>query len=194
MSLKRDIIKWLEKKRLGWSVDHVKTLGAGFIDVLWYIDGHHDTFQSRSCSMPADIKEFQGYNKPELTKHRRRSAENLCSGMLNSYSLHLNEYLMQPWFSLAIWKPIKDVVIQLAESVHKYAVYLNQKNATVQENHSMLEPVRSIDNAESFHLVKRAQWVRTSIGTKFSALQQHIDSIDDFVPVLVNDFAPADSR
>ena len=49
----------------------VRTLGAGFIDtfmdVLWYIDGHHDTFQSRSCSMPANIKVFQGYNKHELT-------------------------------------------------------------------------------------------------------------------------------
>ncbi len=198
MALKRDVIEWLEKKKVGWSVDRV-TLGAGFVDAitdtLWYIDGHHETLQNRACSVPADFKEFQGYNKPELTKHRRRSAENImCSGMLNNYSLRLNEYLMQPWFSLAIWKPLKDCVMLLAESMHKYAVYLDWKNTTVQENHSMLEPVRSTSEAESFHVINRARWVKTTVATRFSALQQHIDSIDHFVPVLVNDFAPADAR
>ena len=85
MALKRDIIKWLEVKKVGWSTDCV-TLGARFVDVitdtLWYIDGHHDTIRSRACSVPADFNNFQGYNRPELTKHRRRLAENMCSGML----------------------------------------------------------------------------------------------------------------
>ena len=85
-------------------------------------------------------------------------------------------------------------MILLAESLHKYAVYLDQKNATIQENHGMLEPVRSTSEAESFYVVTRAQWVKTKIATKFGALQQHIDSIDHFVPVLVDDFAPADTR
>ena len=198
MALKRGIIKWLEENKVGWSIDRVNTLGAGFVDVitdtLWYIDGHHDTLHSRSCSVPADFREFQGYNRPELTKHRRRLAENMCSGMLNSYSLRLNECLMQPWFSLATWKPLKECVTLLAESLHKYAVYLNQKNTTIQENHGMLEPVRSASEAESFHVINRARWVKTTVAMRFGALQQHINSIDHFVPVLVNDFAPADTR
>ena len=76
MAVKRDFIKWLERKKLGWSVDRVQ-LGSRFVDavadIMWYVDGHHDTLQSRACPIPADLKEFQGYNKPELTKHRRRS-------------------------------------------------------------------------------------------------------------------------
>ena len=162
-------------------------------DTLWYIDGQHDTLRSRACAVPADFNDFQGYNRPELTKHRRRLAENMCSGMLNSYSLRLNECLMQPWFSLATWKALKDCVMLLAESMHKYAVYLDEKKS-IQENHGMLEPVRSASEAESFHVINRALWVNTAIATRFGALQQHIDSIDHFVPVLVNDFAPADTR
>lgn len=197
MAMKKDFIKWLERKKLGWSVDRIQ-LGAGFVDtmadILWYLDGHHDTLQSRACPIPADLKEFQGYNKPELTKHRRRSAENMCGGMLNNYSLRLNECLMQPWFSSAVWKPFRECFVKLAESMHKYAVYLTQKNVAVQENHSLLEPVRSAAEAESFHVIKRARWVAPTIALKFTALQQHIDSIDDFVPVFINDFAPADAR
>ena len=101
---------------------------------------------------------------------------------------------MQPWFSSAIWKPVKGCVTQLAESLHKYSIYLNEKNATVNENHAMFQPVRSASEAESFHLISRARWVKTNVATRFNALQRHIDTIDDFVPVLLNDFAPANAR
>ena len=168
VALMGDVIKWLERKNVGWSSDRV-TLGTKFVsavtDILWYIDGHHDTLQYRACSVPVEFREFQGYNKPEVAKHRRRSLENMCSGMLNNYSLQLNEYLMQPWFSSAIWKPVKGCVTQLAESLHKYSIYLNEKNATVNENHAMLQPVRSASEAESFHLISRARWVKTNVAT-----------------------------
>lgn len=198
MALKRDVIQWLTKKKVGWSSDIVTTVGLGFVNTLtnslWYVDGHHHTIESRACQFPVEFKEFQGYNKPEVTKHRRRDAENMCTGMLDSYSVMLNRYLIQPWFSLTAWKPLKDSVLQLADSMNKYAIYLKEKNATVQANHSMLEPVRSPSEAESFCLVKGAQWVKPTVAAQFDALQKHIDSVEEFVPVLINDFAPADAR
>ena len=62
-------------------------------------------------------------------RHRRRDLENLSSGVLDNMSGTLNEHLMQPWFSSPVWKPLKVPVAQLADSMHKYAVYLNEKNS-----------------------------------------------------------------
>ena len=91
MALKRDIIKWLEKKKVGWSIDRV-SLGAGFVDAitdtLWYIDGHHDT-------EPVQYLQTSWSFRDITTNHRRRLAENMCSGMLNNYSLRLNEYIVK---------------------------------------------------------------------------------------------------
>lgn len=174
MVLKGDIIKWLEKKKVGWSYDSVSKFGVTFVDTLtdclWYIDSRHNTFESRACQIPVMFKEFQGYNKPELTKHRRREAENMCAGVLHNYSLLLNKHLMQPWFSSTVWKPLRGHVVQLADSMNKYAVYLNQKNATVQENHSLLGPVHE---AESFCVVNGAQWMNPTVMARFNTLQQH---------------------
>jgi len=99
MALKRDVLKWLDKKKVGWSIDRVSTFGVKFVqtltDCLWYIDSHHDTLQGRACQVPDKFNEFQGYNKPEESRHRRREAENMCAGMLDNLCGMLNEHLMQ---------------------------------------------------------------------------------------------------
>ncbi len=46
-------------------------------DILWYIDGHHNVFARRGVHIPDRFSRFQGYNVPELTKHRRRLATNV---------------------------------------------------------------------------------------------------------------------
>lgn len=114
--------------------------------------------------------------------------------MLDNMSGTLNEHLMQPWFSSPVWKPLKVPVAQLADSMHKYAVYLNEKNSIVQTNHSMLEPVRSPSDAESFCLVDKASWVRPTLVRQYSELEEYVSSLDEFTPVFLNDFAPVEVR
>ena len=92
------------------------------------------------------------------------------------------------------WKPIKDVVCNLADAVSKYAAYLQQRNVEVQENHRSLIPVRSASNAESCTLIQGAHWVPPSHVALYKALQDHLDANDVFQPILLNDFAPADTR
>ncbi len=40
--------------------------------VLWYVDGSHSTLAERNCEVPSIFQKFNGYNKPQDHKHRKR--------------------------------------------------------------------------------------------------------------------------
>ena len=111
---------------------------------LSYLDGHHAAFKDRSMDISSDFQSFQGYNKPEASKHRRKDAASLSTGTLDAYSSSLNKLLLQPWFDLERWKPMKRSVTMLkAFRRHaKYTVYLREKCNTVKEHHAALTPLR----------------------------------------------------
>lgn len=196
--LKKDLITWLHDKKLGWTADLVHSTGANFVaaltDCLWYIDGHIDTMVSRSCSIPKQFLQFQGYNNPEKSKHRRRDTENMSASVLDTHASVLNSFLLQPWLDSSTWKPMKGAVCDLADAVSKYAAYLQEKKIEVQENHQSLVPVRPASDAESCVFVQGARWVQPSFVACYKALQNHLDAADVFQPILLNDFAPADTR
>ena len=58
-------------------------------ETLWYIDGHHSTISDRGYQIPTCFKEFQGYNTPELAKHRKRSVINMPAAVIESLSKKL---------------------------------------------------------------------------------------------------------
>jgi len=90
-----DIIDFLGKNSIQW-VDPA-THGAAFVqklcNVLWYIDGHHATLSERGLAVPQPLQCFTGYNTPELSKHRKRTQENLCGTELHAGAMPLQEYL-----------------------------------------------------------------------------------------------------
>ena len=88
---------------------------------------------------------------------------------------------------------MKTSVCNLADAISKYAAYLQQQNVKVQENHRSLVPVRSSSDSESCTLIKGARWIQPSLVSQFKALQLHLDAATCFHPILLNDFAPADS-
>lgn len=76
------IIQLLEKDGLAYTSSEVDCGVAGttvktLTDVLWYVDGHQSKFSDRGCYIPPLFEAFAGYNKPELTKHRKRSSMTL---------------------------------------------------------------------------------------------------------------------
>ena len=79
--LYNDILKFLEVRSIKCSSDtktSVEKLVHTLMEILWYIDGHHHLLSERSTvSVPSMFKQFQDYNKPELSKHRKRSQSNL---------------------------------------------------------------------------------------------------------------------
>ena len=66
-------------------------------NVLWYIDGRHDTFSARSCNIPEVFSQFQGFSKPELSKHRKREHSNLTGVELSGLSSELFTVLLNPF-------------------------------------------------------------------------------------------------
>ena len=198
MVLKKDVIDWLHAKDVGWSSDVADSTGADFVtalsEALWYVDGHFDTLRARACPVPSDFEQFSGYNQPERSKHRRRIADNLSSAVLDSHSAILNKLAMYPWFNSASWKPVREVVCALADSLFKYAKYLQEKNLEVQDNHGKLTPVRSNSEAESYTFIKKAVWVKPDIISEFRALQKQLDDAEELEPIFVNDFSPANQR
>ena len=76
--------------------DEVESIGANSVksltEVLWYIDSHHATFCSCGYQIPPCFANFQGYNVPEVSKHRKRAARNIHVSVLLMFSgfSHLN--------------------------------------------------------------------------------------------------------
>ena len=85
---KDKLYNMIVKKNLGWMdpLKYGKPFVVDLCNLLWFIDGHHDVFASRSCPTPLFFSTFVGYNLPELSKHRCRSVSNMshenCWSML----------------------------------------------------------------------------------------------------------------
>ena len=105
-ALKKNSLLLLQEKSLGWSPDCVDTTGANFVaqptDCLWYIDGHINTLNRRSCSIPNEFLQFQGYNTPVKSKHRKCDPQNLSAAKLDNHSNLINNFLLQPWFDSGV--------------------------------------------------------------------------------------------
>jgi len=67
----------IESNNIMWYADEVADDGEKFlvnmVDLLWYIDGHHNIFNHRNKRIPDCWSKFSGYNTPEASKHRKRS-------------------------------------------------------------------------------------------------------------------------
>ena len=54
--LKNDLLSFMEEKELMWPEKEVSDVGEVFVqslvDLLWYIDNHHSTFNERSHKIP----------------------------------------------------------------------------------------------------------------------------------------------
>ncbi len=59
---RNDFLHFMEERKLMWPEREVSNVGEvfvqSFVDVLWYIDGHHNTFNERSCKIPLYLKFF----------------------------------------------------------------------------------------------------------------------------------------
>ena len=79
--LRNSIIDWLTENDLGFSTDCVNDLGEQLVSTLcktfWILDVHWKTLHDRGHSILDIFQRFQDYNKPEASKHRKRTFENL---------------------------------------------------------------------------------------------------------------------
>ena len=54
-------------------------------DVLWFLEGHQTTLRERSCEISVVFDQFAKFNRPELSKHRKRTASSLSTKCTHVY-------------------------------------------------------------------------------------------------------------
>ena len=81
--LYNDFLEMLKEENLLFPGAEINTSGKNFVktmvECLWYVDGHHETLKKQSASIPERFTRFNGYNLPQLSKHRKRQSSNLSS-------------------------------------------------------------------------------------------------------------------
>lgn len=99
------IIAFCSDNGLTWQEpdEYGKPFVTDLCNLLWYIDGHHDVFSSRSCSIPTLFSKFVGFNIPERSKHRKRSPTNMSREKLLEYASVLQKYVLSSWMQQAAW-------------------------------------------------------------------------------------------
>ena len=124
------------------------------VDLLWYIDGHHEVFKNRFNAIPASVSQFSGYNIPEASNHRKRSLQNMSASVLRELANSMFRCLQGScWLPTPSWKSWKGDIEVLATSVSDYATYLNEQNEKVKKHHSLSHPVRTISDSITFQLL-----------------------------------------
>ena len=147
--LRNDIItKLFMAKQCQWRSDEVPSMGNSLVqaltDTLWTVDGHHDVFSKQGCLFPSFASEFEGYNRPEMSKHRKRNRENMSCSTLKSLYTHLFDCLQFPYWERENWKVLKPGIEKLAQALLSYTTYLQKSNKRVLLNHMNPSPVRQI--------------------------------------------------
>jgi len=88
------IINFLGKNDFTWMSKgnlHGEPFVRALSSALWYIDGHHHTLKEAGCPVPEMFSGFSGFNRPEISKHRKRSVMNMDSKILKRTACHCFE-------------------------------------------------------------------------------------------------------
>ena len=90
--VRNNVIGHLFELGLKWSDDDVSSAGEPLVrsltNCLWYIDGHHEVLSQRSVVIPECFQRYSGYNRPELSKHYKRTLENMLSFLYKPTQMH----------------------------------------------------------------------------------------------------------
>lgn len=190
-----DLLSTIQSRDLQWRPEEVhcgsatKTIQA-IRDTLWYIDGSHVTLSERSCEVPEIFKKFNGYNKPELSKHRKRVINSMARDVLISYSQSMFRVLQQAFWNRPEWVEFKSAVQQLAQSLASYADHLIDKRIRMQAVHSAEEVVRSIGDSLSV----RFTGVRHSPPPYTAPISEAVMAAGPETPVELDELLPSDRR
>ena len=189
--LYNEVIKFLANNNVGWcDPEFGKPFICDLSNVLWYIDGHHEVLASRSCPIPSLFKSFVGFNKPELSKHRKRSISNMSKDKLVEYSTVLQNYVVSSWIQQAEWSFLKEGLVTLVESLASYASYLSMRNKAMKLHHSSPEPSVSFSDAQSIKFIKSS----SDMSPLLTELNTAIKSSPYYTRIFVNDYTPDDKR
>ena len=190
--LYNDLVLLLEQENLKLSRDDAngKRLLKALTNALWYIDGRHETLQKRSCRIPLIFSKFQGYNLPEMSKHRKCDHSNMNSSELKALSSDLFTLLLCSFWKQPQWLTFKVHVEGLAKCLLDYSEYLGESNKKMKEHHLAMVPSRQLATNLSIYFLPVTD-LRPSM---LDSLNSMLPSIEEFKYVDVGEFSPSDAH
>lgn len=85
-----DIIEWLRKMNVGFTLVNIDTFGIGLVnsitDGLWYIERNHDTLADMASPVLAPLKHSKTYYCPEKRKRKKVDFSVLNEDTLRNHS------------------------------------------------------------------------------------------------------------
>ena len=191
-----DIIKFLRERNCTWKNINVSSYGSSLVqaltDVLWHVDGQQDVFRKQGHSIPSTFAGFTNYNRPELSKHRKRQKGNMSGTVLKSLASHLFTCLQGVYWNRDNWKELKPDMEQLAKSIDDYAHYLQSSSKKVRFNQSSPSPVREISDHVSFQFLPANRL--TPVPAKLKDLHMNLEQLPELEYVSIEQFSPTNSK
>ena len=140
--------------------------------------------------MPSVFHQFTGYNRPEMSKHRKRSVGSLSRDILLSHSQSLFGVLHYVFWNRPEWAEVKQSVEQLATSLATYADRLGAKRVRMESVHASEHVVRSIGDCLSLHYTG----VRNSCPPYLLPVTDSVTRAGLNQPVELGELLPVDRR
>ena len=183
-------VRALRNRNIFWPLD-LSASADKFVsimtEVLWYIDGHHEQLSERSTPVPNFFIQFQGYNRPELSKHRKRTLTNLSQCCIE---LHVNNIASclqcSYWDTSHVWMNFKVEVSCLLDSLYNYSEYLCKKQKVSVANHRSQTSIRSLpDNIQLIYLPPNSNFP-----SKLESLVEAVRNEEEYNYICVNLYTP----
>lgn len=188
-----DILALMQEKGLqGWHADTAQTIGARFVEsivnVLWYLDPHHDKLKERGAHLPRDLQAFHSYNNWQEKKQARPSLE---KPKLESLKSMLGDLLLQPWISRQRFKICLEWVEGIVSCLEKYIRYLDKKTELNAKSNTLTTCIRNPATDIEVHIRERSSLVAL-IPQVYKAVSQVLSGKESYQPVDLGEFAPTD--
>ena len=184
------VVENLKNRGLQWRSDEVESSGVNFVksltEVLWYIDGHHATFSSRGYQIPSCFADFQGFNIPEVSKHRKRAACNMSAATLEAQAQKLFRLLQANYFLREGWSIMRGECEELAHSVQMYAQTLQEKIKDMKTVHSSPTPWRSIAKGLDLFFLKPTR----SLPPELIEINSRVEEVGPYCKVDLHSYLP----
>lgn len=188
------VVDFLGVQELAWRGTDADGVGKKFVsslvDCLWYIDGRSHVFEKQGCKLPDFVSNFAGYNKPEVSKHRKRTAENMCSSIIRSHSSTLFSCLQSVYWSRPKFAKFKPLIEQLAGSLTQYSDLLTSHNKRMKEIHSSPVPIRQLSDSLSISVINKSALRYPRYNEIFGVLSD----LEPYQHICLTDLCPEDPR
>ena len=162
-----------------------------FSELLWEIDPHYHKLKTLGMLLLESVeKNFIGFNKPASDGHapKRLSSEPLSLKVQNLYQ-HTDRNCMDS----SHMKPLKEMLLTVAEKVIVYLTQLEEQNVRTKKGHVKTCHSNTIEDFVVRNISTYTSG-KTVWSEGFSRIREVLQSKDVCKPIVVNEFIQANKR